>query len=96
MLTNQTNQQPKPARQFHVWKCSETRHSRPLGSKPKPSCGIWSVKASKHPTGPSLMANCPACGRKSRLNPNTRVVHTRMTRDDADLFAEALNNAQEA
>lgn len=81
----------RPPRFFHVWRCERTRESQPWGKPAKEPCGKWSVKASKWDLGVSdhLQANCPNCGRRSRLN--GRYVKTCATRNEANDWCAFAN-----
>ncbi|MDB2568782.1 hypothetical protein N9Y01_01970 [Candidatus Poseidonia alphae] len=92
MIKNQSNNDER-GRTFIAWSCKKVREARPLGMKQREGCGEWSVKASKHRLGEveHLQANCPSCGRRSRLNPRTRQCYEYTTREAAQQMADILN-----
>lgn len=80
-------------RYFYAWKCEKIRESdRPHGRPVKDGCGRWNVKASKlDASNKHLQGNCPSCGRRARLNNNTRRFYTYEGRDAADTHCRAMN-----
>jgi len=80
-------------RYFYAWKCEKIRATdRPHGRPVKDGCGRWNVKASKLESGNRhLQGNCPSCGRRARLNNNTRRFYTYESRDAANTHCQAMN-----
>ena len=65
-------------RRYFVWKCETIIDGmKPSGKEQTPPCGEWNITTSKHNLGNSkhLQGFCSKCTRRSRLNPNTRLIH---------------------
>ena len=84
---------------YFLWKCDSVREGmRPLGRPETRPCKKWNITSSKHQLGQSkyLQATCKKCGRKSRLNPNTRTIHECPTKDGARIIKTQLESLDKA